>query len=74
MANFYRSDNDSYETPKEKGFHIGYATESGDKDYIGPYPNDMDRDEALKVLQQDLECEWYDGKFYARVTSIQEQI
>jgi len=65
---FFISDNGSYEKVTEPGWYIGYKTESGDEDYIGPVEGPFDDKHAFEFLQQRLSSEWENGKFHAHLT------
>jgi hypothetical protein len=65
MPKFYNSNHDKHIEPKEKGFYIQYHTESGDTDFIGPFKEIKDASHANAILEEEVDWEWDNGKFFA---------
>jgi len=64
---FYDSNYDKWITPQEKGWYIAFSTESGDKGFVKVDKEPIDKDDALKMLNEISPDELYYVEFWDEI-------
>jgi len=67
---FYYDDSNTGEllSPNSEGWFISFITESTDRGALKVDREPLDYDDALVLLKENMDWEWENGKFYARVS------